>query len=95
MARRLGSDRKLPRLPKAVCAPGSRPNLSACFAPLILPCPAPQAFYASVEERDNPALKAVPMAVGGMGMITTANYTVTLALGDSRAWGFNALHVCI
>lgn len=35
-----------------------------------------QAFYAAVEERDNPALKDVPMAVGGIGMITTANYKV-------------------
>lgn len=32
------------------------------------------AFFASVEERDAPHLKGVPMAVGGMGMITTANY---------------------
>ena len=34
------------------------------------------AFYAAVEERDAPALKEVPMAVGGTGMITTANYKV-------------------
>lgn len=27
------------------------------------------AFYASVEERDNPELKNKPMAVGGMGML--------------------------
>jgi len=32
------------------------------------------AFYCSVEERDDPKLKTVPMAVGGMGMLTTANY---------------------
>jgi hypothetical protein len=35
-----------------------------------------QAFYAACEERDKPALKDLPMAVGGMGMITTANYHV-------------------
>lgn len=32
------------------------------------------AFYASVEERDNPELKNKPMAVGGMGMLSTSNY---------------------
>jgi DNA polymerase kappa len=32
------------------------------------------AFYASCEERDRPQLKEQPMAVGGMGMICTANY---------------------
>jgi nucleotidyltransferase/DNA polymerase involved in DNA repair len=30
----------------------------------------------SVEELDRPDLKSKPMAVGGMGMITTANYEV-------------------
>lgn len=32
------------------------------------------AFYASVEELDDPTLKSKPMAVGGLGMICTANY---------------------
>lgn len=32
------------------------------------------AFYAAVEERDNPSLKSVPMAVGSMGMLSTSNY---------------------
>ena len=36
------------------------------------------AFYASVEERDQPSLKQQPMAVGGMGMICTANYLVSM-----------------
>ncbi|CAF1003210.1 unnamed protein product [Adineta steineri] len=32
------------------------------------------AFYASVEMRENPALQHVPMAVGGEGMLSTSNY---------------------
>lgn len=32
------------------------------------------AFYASVEMRDNPSLKDVPMAVGDISMLCTANY---------------------
>lgn len=32
------------------------------------------AFYASVEELLNPALKGVPFGVGGMGMLSTSNY---------------------
>jgi DNA polymerase kappa len=40
---------------------------------------AADAFYASVEERDNPALRGVPMAVGGLGMCATANYEVRSA----------------
>nr|XP_054756288.1 DNA polymerase kappa-like [Lytechinus pictus] len=31
-------------------------------------------FYAAVEMRDNPELKDKPMAVGGMGMLSTSNY---------------------
>ena len=35
-------------------------------------------FYAAVEMRENPALKDIPMAVGGQatqrGVLTTANY---------------------
>jgi hypothetical protein len=31
-------------------------------------------FYAAVEMRDNPSLVDKPMAVGGMSMISTANY---------------------
>jgi len=32
------------------------------------------AFYASVEELDNPELKNKPMAVGSKSMLSTANY---------------------
>ena len=31
-------------------------------------------FYAAVEMRDNPSLRDVPMAVGGVGMLSTSNY---------------------
>lgn len=31
------------------------------------------AFYAAVEERDNPSLKNKPMAVGGNSMLCTSN----------------------
>lgn len=31
-------------------------------------------FYAAVEMRDDPSLKTKPMAVGSIGMLTTANY---------------------
>ena len=32
------------------------------------------AFYANVEMKDNPSLRGKPMAVGGMAMLSTANY---------------------
>jgi hypothetical protein len=38
------------------------------------------AFYASVEELHDPTLANKPMAVGGMGMICTANYEVGFAI---------------
>ncbi|KAL6209908.1 hypothetical protein ACLB2K_020847 [Fragaria x ananassa] len=41
------------------------------------------AFYAAVETLSEPSLKGKPMAVGGMSMISTANYEVqVLLLGD-------------
>src|SRR5215468_6886464 len=56
------------------------------------------AFYAAVEERYNPALRGLPVAVGadpregrGRGVITTANYLarkygIHSALPIARAW---------
>jgi DNA polymerase kappa len=41
------------------------------------------AFFASVEIRDAPALAHVPMAVGSLSMITTSNYV-------ARKWGVRA-----
>jgi DNA polymerase IV (archaeal DinB-like DNA polymerase) len=58
------------------------------------------AFYAAVEERLNPALRDLPIAVGadpkegkGRGVVTTANYRarkfgIRSALPISRAWRF-------
>ena len=37
------------------------------------------AFYAAVETLSDPSLKGKPMAVGGMSMISTANYEVWIA----------------
>lgn len=52
------------------------------------------AFYASVEERDDPSLVGKPMAVGGMDMISTANY-VARRFGVRAAMpGFVARKLC-
>ena len=34
----------------------------------------PSAFYANVELKHRPELRGKPMAVGGMAMLSTANY---------------------
>ncbi|KIY92783.1 DNA polymerase kappa subunit [Monoraphidium neglectum] len=52
------------------------------------------AFYAAVEERDDPGLREVPMAVGGTGMITTANYMARPYGVRSAMPGFVALKLC-
>jgi DNA polymerase kappa len=52
------------------------------------------AFFAAVEELANPSLKGKPFAVGGLGMISTANY-VARAYGVRSAMpGFIALRLC-
>ena len=52
------------------------------------------AFYAAVHVLENPELGRVPIAVGGVGMISTANY-VARAFGVRSAMpGFIALKLC-
>lgn len=51
-------------------------------------------FFAAVEMRDNPALADKPMAVGGLSMISTANY-VARGFGVRSAMpGFIAVELC-
>jgi len=55
------------------------------------------AFYASVEERDNPELLGKPIAVGGgehRGVITTANYIARQFGVKSAMPGFKAKALC-
>ncbi|KAG1140437.1 hypothetical protein G6F37_008026 [Rhizopus arrhizus] len=52
------------------------------------------AFYASVEELENPELKKQPMAVGGMSMLCTSNYEARKYGVRSAMPGFIALKLC-
>eukprot|EP01087_Luapelamoeba_hula_P005286 TRINITY_DN15361_c0_g1_i1.p1 TRINITY_DN15361_c0_g1~~TRINITY_DN15361_c0_g1_i1.p1 ORF type:complete len:249 (-),score=31.02 TRINITY_DN15361_c0_g1_i1:63-809(-) len=52
------------------------------------------AFYASVEIRDNPKLKGLPVAVGGMGMLSTASYEARKYGVRSAMPGFIAKQLC-
>jgi DNA polymerase kappa len=52
------------------------------------------AFYAAVEERDDHTLRGVPFAVGGIGMISTANYVARKFGVRSAMPGFIALKLC-
>eukprot|EP00898_Chlorokybus_atmophyticus_P001489 jgi/Chlat1/2340/Chrsp17S00177 len=52
------------------------------------------AFYAAVEERANPALKEKPLAVGGIGMICTANYEARKFGVRAAMPGFIGLKLC-
>ena len=51
-------------------------------------------FYAAVEIRDKPELAAVPLAVGSMQMITTANYVARKFGVRSAMPGFLAYKLC-
>ncbi|KAI9304290.1 hypothetical protein BJ944DRAFT_267053 [Cunninghamella echinulata] len=52
------------------------------------------AFYASVEELDDPSLKEIPMAVGGMSMLCTSNYLARKKGVRSGMPGFIGLKLC-
>ncbi|CAH1764351.1 3403_t:CDS:10 [Entrophospora sp. SA101] len=52
------------------------------------------AFYASVEMRDNPSLKDIPMAVGDISMLCTANYVARKYGVRSAMPGFIAKRLC-
>ena len=52
------------------------------------------AFFAAVEERDNPSLQGRPFAVGDIGMISTASYAARKFGVRSAMPGFIALKLC-
>lgn len=52
------------------------------------------AFYASVEELENPELKTVPMAVGSVSMLCTSNYEARKFGVRSAMPGYIALKLC-
>ncbi|KAI8327573.1 hypothetical protein EDC96DRAFT_531684 [Choanephora cucurbitarum] len=64
-------------------------DLSQCICHIDM-----DAFYASVEELENPDLKKVPMAVGGMSMLCTSNYLARQYGVRSAMPGFIALKLC-
>ncbi|KAI9286914.1 hypothetical protein BC943DRAFT_275658 [Umbelopsis sp. AD052] len=64
-------------------------DLSQCIVHIDM-----DAFYASVEELDQPHLKTVPMAVGGIGMLCTSNYEARKFGVRSAMPGYIALKLC-
>jgi DNA polymerase kappa len=52
------------------------------------------AFYASVEIRDNPSLIGKPVAVGGIGMISTSSYEARKMGVRSAMPGFIGKQLC-
>jgi DNA polymerase kappa len=52
------------------------------------------AFFASVEELDKPELKNIPMAVGDLGMLSTANYVARKYGVRSAMPGYIAKRLC-
>ena len=51
-------------------------------------------FYAAVEMKDNPRLANIPMAVGGMGMLSTSNYLARKFGVRAAMPGFIAKKLC-
>lgn len=64
-------------------------DLSQCICHIDM-----DAFYASVEELENPELKNVPMAVGDVSMLCTSNYIARTFGVRSAMPGFIALKLC-
>ncbi|RUS76576.1 hypothetical protein EGW08_015654, partial [Elysia chlorotica] len=52
------------------------------------------AFYAAVEMRDDPSLQNKPMAVGGLGMLSTSNYLARRFGVRAAMPGFIGLKLC-
>ncbi|CAG9464882.1 unnamed protein product [Pedinophyceae sp. YPF-701] len=52
------------------------------------------AFFAACEEQADPSLRGIPMAVGGMSMISTANYEARKFGVRSAMPGFIAVRLC-
>ena len=67
------------RLESEMDAYASRADEDRSFGHVYVHCDM-DAFFAAVEARDNPSLRGVPFAVGGMSMISTASY-------EARAYG--------
>ncbi|KAG0194530.1 hypothetical protein DFQ28_009737 [Apophysomyces sp. BC1034] len=67
----------------------SQRDLTKCFCHVDM-----DAFYASVEELEQPELKQVPMAVGSMSMLCTSNYVARKYGVRSAMPGYIALKLC-
>ena len=52
------------------------------------------AFFASIEELHNPGLTAIPMAVGSLSMLSTANYVARKYGIASAMPGYIAMRLC-
>ncbi|ORE10606.1 IMS-domain-containing protein [Rhizopus microsporus var. microsporus] len=67
----------------------ARRDLTQCICHIDM-----DAFYASVEELENPELKTQPMAVGSMSMLCTSNYEARKYGVRSAMPGFIAIKLC-
>eukprot|EP00041_Stephanoeca_diplocostata_P038618 m.1533101 g.1533101 ORF g.1533101 m.1533101 type:complete len:348 (+) comp25243_c0_seq3:2682-3725(+) len=64
-------------------------NLSRCIVHVDM-----DMFYAAVEMRDDPSLREKPMAVGGIGMLSTSNYAARKFGVRAAMPGYIALKLC-
>lgn len=76
------------------CPPASHPQTGPEIHCRRCACICALCTCVSVEELDQPALKDKPMAVGGMGMICTANYAARKFGVRSAMPGFIAKKLC-